>query len=574
MSLQFGLKAGEALKTKMSIGRSIGKVQSPQKQRRSAAKWKRRVAQKTPHSWQPHSPQTERCVISSSAPCAEQSACAAVDDQDSPQLAPPRVYEADQIWSPDAIDPPINGAQQRGIIRQPKSTHKGHDHHHEKENLRNSAGSGLETSLPSPVEPAALRMVAPLREGASAPRRMVRPSRDAAASAMLGMLRESELVAAQSQAATTDRGGAAAPTPSKSPSEVVVSDMQDARDVPPSASPSVTPLPDVRCSAECPKTRVLESSHNYAFKPRTAQTQPESEPQPQPQPQPQSDLEPEPMPEAAPQPCGVFAPAQLDKLERIFSGGDTAPSDAALQMYAAVIGRPPGGWQSDPHTDLAAWFARKSKGANTFSPNGPATAAAKAVAAAAPGAPAPTQAQPPPDVEILMGMGYDPAVVCPAGPRLGTLSSSPIDHAALNGRESSSQQPHRPSRDAYERAGHAASAMLEILRESELAAAQSQATTADREMPRAAPSAAAVSDVQDAQDVQDAPLSAAPSVPDVPDVQCSAAPVVVHPAVPVPVADLAHLVLSGSGRQIIVVDDDGAMHKNAARAVCAGCCMS
>lgn len=185
-----------------------------------------------------------------------------------------------------------------------------------------------------------------------------------------------------------------------------------------------------------------EADGNYALKPRTAQIQPESEPQPQPHPQ--SDLEPEPKPEAAPPSCGVFAPAQLDKLERIFSGGDTAPSDAALQMYAAVIGRPPGGWQSDPHTDLAAWFARTSKGADT-------TAAAKAVAAAAPGAPAPTQAQPPPDVEILMGMGYDPAVVCPAGPGLGTLSSSPIGHAALNGREGSSQRPHRPLASSNER---------------------------------------------------------------------------------------------------------------------------
>ena len=131
------------------------------------------------------------------------------------------------------------------------------------------------------------------------------------------------------------------------------------------------------------------------------------EPEPEPQPHPQCDLEFEPKPEAAPPPRGVFAPAQRDKLERIFSGGDTTPSDTALQMYAAVIGRPPGGWQSDPHTDLAAWFARKNKGANTFSSNGLATAAAKVAAAAAPGAPPPTQVRPPPDVEILMGMGYD-----------------------------------------------------------------------------------------------------------------------------------------------------------------------
>jgi hypothetical protein len=62
-----------------------------------------------------------------------------------------------------------------------------------------------------------------------------------------------------------------------------------------------------------------------------------------------------PPPRPRPTAPGVFAPEQEEKLERIYAGsyrGDTLPTDAALQMYAAVVGRPPGGWLCDPHTDV------------------------------------------------------------------------------------------------------------------------------------------------------------------------------------------------------------------------------
>lgn len=51
---------------------------------------------------------------------------------------------------------------------------------------------------------------------------------------------------------------------------------------------------------------------------------------------------------------GVFTPEQEEKLERIYAGGDIIPNDAALQMYAAAVGRPPAGWLSDPHSDMVS----------------------------------------------------------------------------------------------------------------------------------------------------------------------------------------------------------------------------
>jgi hypothetical protein len=52
--------------------------------------------------------------------------------------------------------------------------------------------------------------------------------------------------------------------------------------------------------------------------------------------------------------AGEFTAEQRGKLTRIYAGGDTEPSDAALQMYAAAVGQPPAGWRSDPHTDLVS----------------------------------------------------------------------------------------------------------------------------------------------------------------------------------------------------------------------------